>query len=713
MKITILIILLCSVLLISGCTENYVDSNGSNHSVDRGVDYDPEDVNQDLTLETVEAEIGAAIDSGQLIGYEHYERLKQVLDKYKQQGIDVTELREKLLSVYQDTDSHEQEEQKEKKEDQKGVSVKGKGYAELVGVNDGVAAWLAKDIVIQVIDVSDPTNPSHIDMIETMGFASTVYQDDEYIYAVGSDGMIILRKNDMFGAHVSTFTSSDGGFWPSDITIDGNYIYFLSNELIIVDISDISNPSQISRTAFTGTAPTKIIIKDNYAFIGVPLGGFVVMDITDKKNPKEIAVHPFESHEMGLEIKGDYAYIAHVSSLEHVDDWYEFGSVLEVIDISDPGSLEVVGTLTVSTNFKGLDIEGNYAFITGSYPHRLTVVDITDPSNPREITFQNPIQTEGALKDISIQNGYAYIMDSGYGLRILDITDPTKPIQVADVNLQQMLSDIYVEDDKVYLVAEQRYFNVADVSDPENPILAYTEATSSSAYPYTSIVIEDDIAFSNLYYSSFYDVKDPYNPKQFNMDIGVDGIAVGDNYLYTVIGEVGLFIYDINNLDNPILLSTTSFAQGMCRDFSLDGNWVVCVANKPYSINVMDVSVLENPIAKGTYVFDEYVMSVTVKDGYVYAPRGEKGLDIFKIDSDGELTFLTNYDTNAYRVVVEGNRAYVLGGLEVLDISDPANPVKIDKINIEGGSGHAKIQNGYMYTVGGDRGLTVINLEDV
>lgn len=591
-----------------------------------------------------------------------------------------------------------------------GKTLLGKGSADLLDAEDGVAAWISKDIVVQVIDISDTENPSHTGTIETPGFASAITSDGEYLYVTNSQGLTIYDVDDPFGDAIGSYRPPpENPSWFAAITVDNGYAYIAADGLMILDVKDPTNPTKVSHVTVTGVAASKIIVKENYAYMIMGLGGLLVMNISDKQNPRELGFHSYESHEAGFDIKGNYAYVAHVSGLSSEGLDYEFTSVLEVIDISDPESLNVVATLSVPTNFKGLSIEEDYAYISGSHPHSLTIVDISDPRNPQILEVGG--QMGGNLKKIFAKNSYVYLLDSGYGLKIFDLRDSSQAVQAGDVDLQQMLSTFYVKGNKAYLIGEQRYFSVADVSDPENPVLAYSEATPSSPYPYTSVDIENGVAFTNSYYSAYYDVTDPYNPKRIEVDLGmVDGIQVRGNYFYSVVGEVGLLITDITDLHNPRSLSVTNFVQGMCRDFSIDGDWAVCVANKPYSINLMDISDPENPVPKGGHVYDEYVVSVAINNGYVYASLGHGGVDIFRIDSAGELEFLTNYPGNGYKVIFEGDKAYVMSSMDVLDVSNPANPVKLGVIKGVA-TGDIALSDGYFYLADGERGVYIVPQE--
>ena len=150
----------------------------------------------------------------------------------------------------------------------------------------------------------------------------------------------------------------------------------------------------------------------------------------------------------------------------------------------------------------------------------------------------------------------------------------------------------------------------------------------------------------------------------------------------------------------------------MPHDMSHDGKWIIGIANKPYSITLIDVSDPSSPSVTDSYLLDDYADSVTVKDDHVYVPRGMNGVDIFEISSEGLLTLVANYPTgSANYVTVSGDRAYVLGGIDILDITDPGQPTLTGQLPSYGIPYRARVHEGYLYLADGYAGLTVIPLD--
>jgi len=62
--------------------------------------------------------------------------------------------------------------------------------------------------------------------------------------------------------------------------------------------------------------------------------------------------------------------------------------------------------------------------------------------------FTPPVET---IKDVEIANGFAYLALGKQGIRVMDITDPSKPFEVAKFNTHGVTYDLAIEDS--YLIA--------------------------------------------------------------------------------------------------------------------------------------------------------------------------------------------------------------------------------------------------------------------
>lgn len=584
------------------------------------------------------------------------------------------------------------------------------GYAELIAVANGVAASLSRDDVIQVVDVTNPSAPIKIKTIDTPAFAEAAYQKDDLLYIADSRELRIL---DSAGKTIGIYPHH---FWASALTVDNGYTYLVGgNEMLILDVTNSQNIKKVAKVTLTGTGPTHIVVQNNYAYVIESLGGLNIIDIQNRATPKIIKVLPFESHTIGFRIQGNHAYIGRVSTVTSTAQGYSQTSTFEIVDISNPAAAKVVGSLQIPTNIKGLDLEGNFAYIIGTYPYRLVPIDISSPTNPKLVNVAESIVGSTDLQDVVVEDNYAFLADGSLGLKIVDVSNTANPKHIADLDLKGRAFNVYKSGNKLYLAVEQKYFNVADVQNPQAPQPTFSEAFTAS-YKYTNIVLHNTKAYFNGGGAKIYDVADVKTPRHIKISpTEVDSIQIQGNYLYSTIGEIGLLVYDISNPSSLVQISKTPFPKGIPRDLSVDGQWAVGISNSPYSINVFDISDPKKPAAKSDYQYQKYPNTVTVKDNHAYVARGESGVDIFTINLNGTLTLIKNIATQGYahHVTIVDNKALIVrDGADVYDITNPAKPVFLYHIsnneNSKGEANRVVIDNGYLYIADGYAGITIV-----
>jgi len=108
-------------------------------------------------------------------------------------------------------------------------------------------------------------------------------------------------------------------------------------------------------------------------------------------------------------IAGNYAYVA--------------DSDLQVIDISNPESPQIVGGVVTTGGARGVAISGSYAYVA-DYSSGLQVIDISDSVDPQLV---GGVDTPGDAWGVAISGSYAYVADRGTGLQVVNISNPASP----------------------------------------------------------------------------------------------------------------------------------------------------------------------------------------------------------------------------------------------------------------------------------------------
>ncbi len=191
--------------------------------------------------------------------------------------------------------------------------------------------------------------------------AHNLYISNGFAYISGSNtsrGVDILDLSDPeLPVRVGGWTDN----YFHDIFTKGDILYgsaSSSSRVIVLDISDKTNPTQITQIPFPdgGYSHNSWSTEDgNYLLTTQETGGRTVKmwDIRDLNNPK--LVHEYLSYPGQLahnaHIKGDYAYISH------------YADGLRILDISDPGHMVEVGYYDTNPS-EQTGFDGNW----GSFP---------------------------------------------------------------------------------------------------------------------------------------------------------------------------------------------------------------------------------------------------------------------------------------------------------------------------------------------------------
>lgn len=154
-------------------------------------------------------------------------------------------------------------------------------------------------------------------------------------------------------------------------------------------------------------------------------------------------------------VAGEYAYMG-------------FGPQLAVMDITNPEQPVKVGYLVLPGLIEEVYVSRNHAYVaTGEAG--LRIIDISNPAAPREVAYD-----EAQSYGITIEQTYAYVATSS-GLKILDISQPSAPSHVGTYPTATRAVSVAVMGDYAYLAAPGPNFydgilHLVDISNPTMPL---------------------------------------------------------------------------------------------------------------------------------------------------------------------------------------------------------------------------------------------------
>jgi len=223
---------------------------------------------------------------------------------------------------------------------------------------------------LMIIDIADVHNPCIVSNFETPGYGSAIALVDTLAYVVGHNNL-----NDTGGLVVVSVADPEAPYqvgrldfddYALDVSVQGDYAYIGSQELLIVNISNPASPFVDSTYShYTNT----IIVNGDYAYVN----SLQVLDITDPLAPLEVG----DSYQYGfasdLKLRGNTIYTSSYCSELMI-------GVFGIVNIEDPENPYHLSATTTMSEAICVDVWGDYAFV--SQYGNLDIFNINDPENP-------------------------------------------------------------------------------------------------------------------------------------------------------------------------------------------------------------------------------------------------------------------------------------------------------------------------------------------
>ncbi|KKQ26891.1 MAG: hypothetical protein US42_C0019G0001, partial [Candidatus Magasanikbacteria bacterium GW2011_GWC2_37_14] len=278
----------------------------------------------------------------------------------------------------------------------------------------GKYAYTGGSSGLQIIDISNPASPSLVGSYTTASSALKVYVSGKYAYvAEGDAGLQIMDiSNPASPSLVGTYDAP-----PSDsingVYVSGKYAYVSINSygLQIIDISNPSLPNLVGSKYLGGTS--YVYVSGKYAYIGS--NDLFIVDISDVTNPTLEGTYSDFIESRGAYVSGKYAYIACTNE------------GLYIVDISSSTAPGYVGSYDTDGFANDVYVSGKYAYVA-DYFWGLKMIEISDPTNPILVGTGT---VSNAILNVFISGKYAYTGNDVSGLQIIDINGLETPAMYA------------------------------------------------------------------------------------------------------------------------------------------------------------------------------------------------------------------------------------------------------------------------------------------
>jgi hypothetical protein len=330
---------------------------------------------------------------------------------------------------------------------------------------------------------------------------------------------------------------------------------------------------------------------------------------------------------------------------------------------------------------------GNYVFVAAG-KGSLRILDVSDPTQPTEVAS---LIEYSYAQGLALDGTTLYVVETSFGLRVVDVSDPLHPRKIGETKIPGAVMSVDINGPYAFLAGSttENGLVVVDISNPSQPV-----QTGSIEIPES----EGSIVYA---------------------------VKVIDNYAYVAIGSPGLVVVDISNPDQPVKAGEffATWADGLV----IEGN-TLYLADALDGLYALDISDPKNPTQKGFLPLDLFQQEVpsqrnmVVQNGKVFFANGNQGM--LTADASLQPSLTGKFDTPLpgadWDVAVDNNIAYVIAdslGLYSIDVTDPAQLRQLDFDN-------SRISNGlrtpwgidlngqYAYITDINNGFSVYDISD-
>lgn len=505
------------------------------------------------------------------------------------------------------------------------------GHAYVFGID---LASASRSTVLEILDVSDPANPRALVKTAAHGALEEL-----------SGGAALLTKDGVL--QIATLES------PSNLRLEGAY-------------------------AMAGQAQD-LFVTNGHAFLADTDAGLRVLDVSDKRSPREVALQPTRGAANDVFVEGRFAYVA---SGAHG---------LEVFDVSTPSAPSPVGELDTPGFATGLFVRDNLAFVADGAEGGLRIISIANPAAPATLGSWN---TPGTAVEVHVHGDHAFVADEAAGFQIVRIADPANPQRVGVYTNQGNIRHVVPRGDFAYVADWQYNFEVVTITNLARP----RRVASIPAGGGWRIALSGQHAYvaSGMFGMEVIDISAPSEPKRAggwdstysssnNRGSGA-GIFLADGHLFLADWVSGLQVIDHRNparYQRGETYPNYVAPPGKAKVFGQTAYLV----NDSSVVTAVSVPMSGSPRLSGSIEGSSGVRDIFIDGKIAYLGEKIGRLQVVDISNPFRTGRLGHYQITkngspvlfpCENVIAAGSNVFVNAagsGLYVIDVSDVWNPV--------------------------------------
>jgi hypothetical protein len=555
---------------------------------------------------------------------------------------------------------------------------------------------------VALLSFAEPDSPRVLSEIQFSSLTSQSYLADSLLYTSSRTDLEVWNVADPTQpVKLGVLPAPVGDFWIRDTFL----FYIRSDTFHVLSIAHPANLYELgscleSGSVTTGSGNTVVVCQGT---------GFAFVDVSNPASPHEVGTYPC-GHTLTATARGNLVCAS------YEDNSYPYPVRFITLDISTPSSPRLLAKLN---DLGGYDIflDGPLAFVSGrSWPDQpFQIISIVDSTHPALVdsclttkrynwgvwenanlerafvadeydglavvdisNLNNPVLRTWALKtgpswDVHVDGQRCYVASYISGLRLLDVSDPTRPTYVsgldsafvgnecnavtardsfafmawwpnpkfrtvcvsdpfhpqivAGCSLFDPAQEMVLRDSFVYC-AENYKFEVVNVARPRAPVVV--GACNLPDYSY-GMCLQDTLAYVSTYPLAIINVANPSQPETVgSIPCGTWGVFVKDTLAY--LGATALQVWSVANPTSPVFVDSLTFDTLVYGTVVVDSLAYVACRD---SLRLVNVSDPHNMRVIGRHSLPDIGWKVVYDSPYVYVAALDAGVCIFEASSTG------------------------------------------------------------------------------
>ncbi len=547
---------------------------------------------------------------------------------------------------------------------------------------------------LYILDIQDPLN---IEIKSTLftgidDYISEIFIEDHYAYlGYKSNFLKVMDLTDPINPTViETFFSNEG---VEKIEKEGDILVIsqLTNSanITLLNVTDLTDLTHIATLnvddLIHNSYSVNFDVKDGYLYV-IPDrdNRMAIYNITDPDNiptGTDIGLLFRASHVL---IENSYLYVYE----------YEYGSQnrISIYNLTTPTSLTWIDQIDTPHHIDVHDwkIQDGVLFSL-HMAEGMSLYNLTNPNNiVRILTFDEDIY----IDHYTIELPYLYML-SDSGLEVYEFLENSTVVKVSELYLQDYYNSIQKYEDVLYLLAFTGMYrlNISDVSAPT--VLSHETDLGNTL----KLTIENDIlalvsnkeGVKTVYVYQLNSTNPMMLKTEYNISDFIDDMVLQTGFLF-VLWDTNLTIIDVRNVDNITVYEnfplTTDFMHRL--GVHIMDNYLFLM-EWPNSVNIYNISDLNNPLLLAT-VSETFLYYFLVEGDFLFVLQENAGntqlvvYDIINLSTPEKITSIPLPGSVYSGMMIEGTQLYLIGiyeGISIFNIPDLTTWDRSDPINTD------------------------------